>query len=200
MWKWIKIIVLGIVLTLGIFYVDAEDSRDKARYYFTQGSIEAASKNMAQAYEYFKRAYEIDPDYLDAAFSLGSQRLFIQTDTLQSEYELKRSLKMMQDYVDAFPADLYASEMYGYLTTRLDTLEEAIRVYERVYEIMPKETQILVNLSDAYMMARRGSDAVSALERYEKIEGKSPEISMKKKFPPSCHWGIQRRQLMKLKF
>lgn len=158
----------------------AEDIKDKARYYFMQGSIEASQNNMPQAYEYFKKAYDLDSAYLDAAFTYGGQRLFIQTDTLQSQNELKRSLRMMQDYVDSNPKDVYAAQMYGYITTALDTLEESVRVYEATYALMPKETQLLPQLADAYMRLAKNKEAINALERYESIEGKSKDVSLKK--------------------
>lgn len=154
--------------------------RQKARYYFMQGSIEAANENMPAAYEYFKKAFETDPNFKDAAFTYGSQRLFTETDTLQSETELKKSLALLQSYVDENPKDLYATQMYGYVTARLDTAEEAIRVYERVYDLMPRETQILLHLSEAYMMKHRIEDAISTLDKYEQIEGKSQGLSLKK--------------------
>lgn len=170
---------LMLATFVGIF-ATTESNRAKARYYFTQGSIEAANDNAASAYEYFKKAYETDPSYSDAAFTYGSQRLFVRNDTLQSPEELVRSLDMMRGYVDANPADLYATQMYGYVTSRLDTVSEAIRVYERVYELMPRQTQILMTLSDAYMMQEDFDSAIGAIERYEKIEGKSSGITLKK--------------------
>ena len=170
---------LMLATFVGIF-ATTESNRAKARYYFTQGSIEAANDNAASAYEYFKKAYETDPSYSDAAFTYGSQRLFVRNDTLQSPEELVRSLDMMRGYVDANPADLYATQMYGYVTSRLDTVSEAIRVYERVYELMPRQTQILMTLSDAYMIQEDFDSAIGAIERYEKIEGKSSGITLKK--------------------
>ena len=135
---------------------------------------------MDRAYEYFKKAYETDPDYKDAAFTYGNQRLFVRTDTLQSEIELLRSLGMMQQYVDSNPKDLYAAQMYGYLTTALDTVEESIRVYERTYNLLPSETQLLEQLADAYMRLMKGKDALGSLKRFEAIEGKSKDVSLKK--------------------
>lgn len=135
---------------------------------------------MPAAYEYFKKAYETDPLYQDAAFTYGAQRLFTETDTLQSETELKNSLLLMQSYVDTNPMDLYATQMYGYVTARLDTVAEAIRVYERVNSLMPKETQILLHLAEAYMMKRKFNKAIETLEKYEAIEGKSQGLSLKK--------------------
>ena len=154
--------------------------RGKARYYFTQGSVEMASQNMAEAYEYFKKAYETDSAFMDAAFTYGNQRLFVRNDTLQTDREILRSLKMMQGYVDSNPRDLYAAQMYGYVTTVLDTIEEAVRVYENSYGIMPAETQLLPILADAYMRIMKGKEAIESLERYEKIEGKNKDVSLKK--------------------
>ena len=154
--------------------------RAKARYYFLQGSLEAGRENMPQAYEYFKKAYELDPSYDEAAFTYGNQRLFMHTDTLQTTTELLRSLEMMRGYVDRNPRDVYAAQMYGYVSTALDTIEEAIRVYENTYSLMPGETQLLPVLSDAYMRKMDGEKAVETLNQYEAIEGKSKDVSLKK--------------------
>lgn len=170
-----------IAAAVGVsLYAEDMDRRAKARYYFMQGSVEAGHENMDRAYEYFKKAYELDPDYADAAFTYGNQRLFMRNDTLQSDVELNRSREMMREYVDRNPRDIYATQMYGYVSTALDTIDEAIRVYENAYSLMSKETQLLPVLSDAYMRKIQGDKAIDALERYEKIEGKSKEISLKK--------------------
>lgn len=155
-------------------------SEKKARYYFLQGSMEAAAGNMDKAYEYFRKAYEEDPDYLDAGFTYGSQRMFLRHDTMQSRSELTRSREMMQRYVDGNPQDLYSTQLYGYVATALDTIDEAIRVFEKTYDLMPSETHLLQNLADAYMRTQRGEKALATLDRYESIEGKSKEVSLKK--------------------
>lgn len=170
--------VCGLCLVVSLWA--AEDSlRQKAKYYFTQGSIEAAAKNLSSAYEYFKKSYDLDSTYADAAFTYAGQRLFVQTDTLQTANELKKSLEMMKGYVDEFPSDLYATELYGYVATRLDTVSEAIRVYEKAYELLPGQTQLLLTLADTYMMKHEAQKAIDAMAKYESIEGKSPNISLK---------------------
>lgn len=157
-----------------------DPARAKARYYFLQGSIEASNKNMDKAYEYFKKAYETDPGFHDAAFTYGSQRLFLRNDTMQSDKEMLASLALMQRYVDHNPRDVYATQLYGYITTALDTLQEAERVYEKAYELMPAETQLLDLLAEARMRQMNFPGALEALEKYEKIEGKTKDISLKK--------------------
>ena len=171
-------LVLTAVLSVNSFAND--ELKKKARYYFLQGSIEVSNNNMPQAYEYFKKAHEIDSTYLDASFTYGGQRLFVQTDTMQSERELKRSLSLLQDYVDYNPSDLYAAQMYGYLTSALDTLEETVRVYEKTYSLLPSETQLLPQLADTYMRLGKNKEAIGVLEKYENIEGKSKDVSLKK--------------------
>ena len=173
-------ILIGVVSCFVGVFANTGETRRKAKYYFTQGALEASQNNTASAYEYFKKAYETDPSYPDAAYTYGSQRLFMQNDTLQSPIEIMRSLEMMKSYLDENPGDLYASQMYGFITTRLDTLDEAIRVYERVYGLMPSQTQLLMTLADVYMMKGEPKSAVNAIERYEKIEGKSAGVSLKK--------------------
>lgn len=159
---------------------DSTLQRLKARYYFMQGSLEASQMNLAEAYDYFKKAYELDPTFSDAAFNYGSQRIFLRTDTAQTPEEQFRSLEMMRGYVDENPLDLYATQVYGYLSTALDTVEESVRVYETTYALMPSETLLLPALSDAYMRLMKSKEAIGSLERYEKIEGKSTELSLKK--------------------
>lgn len=179
-----RILTAILALTIGMAMVMATDSsepsRRKARYYYMQGSQEIARKEMASAYEYFKKAYELDSTYNDAAFTYANQRLFLRTDTMQSDTELLKSLGMMQKYVDANPLDLYAARMYGYVTSALDTLDEAIRVYERSYNLMPGETSLLEALAEAYMRQQKQTEALDALERFEKIEGLSKDLGLKK--------------------
>ena len=169
-------ILIGTAISFG-----AEDSmRRKARYYYLEGALKEAEGNHAEAYEYFKKAFETDSTYTDAAYSYGSQRLLLRSEAMQGEEALLKSLAMMQAYVDENPSDLFAGRFYGYVTSRLDTVDEAIRVYERMIRYLPKETYLQLNLADAYMMKGRNDKALEALGQFEAVEGKSQEISTKK--------------------
>lgn len=178
---YILLIGIGFCISYSSVFAGTEDeSRQKARYYYLEGSRMASLENDAEAYEYYKKAYLEDPTFTDAAYNYGTQRLVLQHDTLQSPEELMKSFGLIQGYVDQNPSDLFATRLYGYVASRLDTIEEAIRVYERISELVPTETYMLLSLADAYMMNRDSEGAYSALQRYESIEGKSEEVSLKK--------------------
>lgn len=157
-----------------------DSARRKAKYYYSSGIVEHALGKEASAYEYFKKAYNTDPSYVEAASALGARRLVIRVDTLQSDVELARSLEMMRSYVDSYPGDAYESEYYGYVAGQLNDTEEAVRVLECAYSCNPESTGILMHLSEVY--ARQGDleKAVESVDRYERIKGLQPETTTRK--------------------
>lgn len=177
----ILIFVVGAVaVSMGIRVSAETEARKKARYYYSAGVQEQAQEHEAAAYEYFKKAYSIDPTYAEAASAYGTRRLYVGLDTLQSDTELDRSLSMMRAYVDKYPEDLYESQYYGYAAGQLDNLDESIRVLERTYSHHPSTSNILLQISDAYARANDLPKAIEAIDRYERQEGLSPQITTRK--------------------
>lgn len=154
--------------------------RQKARYYYLEGARRQAEGKMPEAYELFKKAYMADSTYAEAASAYGTNRLMVQTDSLQSFGQLRQSLGLMREFVDSYPGDMYEAQTYAFVASRLDTLSEAIRMYERIDSLRPSNTVNLLQLADAYMAAHQEDKALSSLDRFEKIEGKSPQLSLKR--------------------
>lgn len=172
--------LLAISSLAAYAYSYPSPERKKARYYYLEGAREQAAGNMAEAYEYYKKAYLIDPSYEEAASSYGTTRLMVQTDSMQSGPQLMRSLDLMRPYVDKYPSDLFEARTYAFVASRLDTISESIRIYERLDSLLPGNTVNLLQLSDAYMAAHQEEKALATLDRFEKTEGKSPQLSLKK--------------------
>lgn len=160
--------------------VATDASRKKARYYYSAGIVEQAQGHEDRAYEYFRKAYDADPGYVEAASAYGTRRLSIGIDTLQSDFEISRSLGMMRSYIDKYPEDLYESQYYGFAVGQLDYPAEAVEILERAYTYHPETTGILIQLSDVY--ARQGDmeKAVESIDRYEKQEGLQPQVTTRK--------------------
>ncbi|MDE6297412.1 MAG: hypothetical protein K2L89_06145, partial [Muribaculaceae bacterium] len=157
-----------------------KELREKSRYYHLEGIRHQVEGRHAEAYENFKHAFNIDPTNRDAAYSYAQLRLVSSVDTVGRPAELSRSLKLMRPYIDAYPKDYDEVIYYAYVASRLDSLQEAIRVYERTDSLLPERTATLLHLSDAYFATNEDEKGLAALNRYEKIEGKSPNLSLKK--------------------
>ncbi len=159
---------------------DLSPERQKARYYYLEGLRRQMADEPAAAYEYYKRATEIDPSYTEAASAFGTQRLAAELDTLQTRTELARSLSLMRPFVDKYPDEYNEALYYAYVAARIDSVKEAIRVFERTAQRRPDLSSTLVHLSEAYMADGNIDKALDALSKYETIEGHNPQITIKK--------------------
>ncbi len=174
-------IVAVLVIAGNITAKNSPDKqKEKARYYYLEGSRAVSSGHNDRAYEYFKKAAQTDPDNLAALSAYGMQRLTLNHDSMQTPVKLKESLEMMKKFVDRYPGDFFESQYYAYVASRLDTLQEGARVLERLDSLFPQKTSTLINLAQIYMMQNRVDDALNALSRYERIEGYNPQITLQK--------------------
>lgn len=154
--------------------------REKARYYYMEGVRLQAEDKGDEAYEMFKHALRIDPDYAEAASAYGMGRLYINNDSLQTPDAYLDALGYMRPFVDKYPGDIQESVYYAYLASQLDTAPEAVRIFERVVSLYPDKTDVLLRLADAYVRMDSVKKAVEALSRYEAVEGKSFPLSSRK--------------------
>lgn len=165
-----------------LFQANASDDavRRKARYYFLEGARRQATNDYENALEFFRKAYLIDPSYVDASKSYGILRLGVQSDSVQSRKGLLTSFQLLRPYIDAYPTDLTEVRAYSFMASRVDSISEAVRVFERYDSLNPGNTVVMLQLSDTYMEAGEPEKALKMLERFEKSEGKSPQLSLKK--------------------
>lgn len=172
------------LLLLGVISIGMarkqNSQREKARYFYLEGLRQQTDENNDRAYELFKHAARLDPQYAEAASAFGSLRLANSLDTLQTRAELARSLRLMRPFVDQYPEDYNEATYYAYVATHLDSIKEAIRVYERTNRLRPDLTSNLYRLSEVYMADGNVDSALNVLSRYEEIEGMDPQITVKK--------------------
>lgn len=180
----LAILVLGIVFCLPMIGSGKEkkgpSQREKARYYYRQALIAQVDSSPAAAYELYKLSYASDPTYPEAASAFGQNRLGLNLDTMRSNAEIIRSVGMMKQFVDAYPGDINEAAYYAFVCTRIDSIDEAERVYQRIYSDNPQYTQLLTQLADLYMIKGETSKGIEQLDRYEREEGSSPQLTLKK--------------------
>lgn len=165
----------------GALHAGAENSaRKKARYYFSAGIEKQAESKEAEAYEYFKKAYQEDPTYVEGAAAYGGRRIYVYNDTLQSDRELDRSLEMVRGYIDRYPGDLFENLFYGYTADQLGHADESLRVLERTYSLHPESSTLLYHISEVYAGKGDWRKSIEALDRFEKQQGHSTALTTRK--------------------
>ena len=185
--KYHIITLVALLATLASFCFAAprqaktDDSRHaKARYYYVEGSVALAEGRNQDAYELLKKAFQTDPDYPEAAYNYALLRMSLRNDTLQSPSEIQRSIALMRPFVETYPEESSEAMNYSFLTARSGNLDEAIRVAERTDSLAPDLTGTLLQLMQYYSIKQDYVKAIGALNRYERIEGNDPEISLRK--------------------
>lgn len=153
------------------------EARHKAHYYFMEGSILRAQGKTAESHELFRKAVETDPSYIEAkyAYSAGILMMPSETDSIWHN-----AFAAMKDVVDNYPGDQYDSEYYAYIATKLGHTDEAIRIYRRIYNLDPDQSDMLLYLAELYTSKDSLQKAYDYYEEYERIEGKSAELSLRK--------------------
>lgn len=178
------LILILVLLTFGAAAIAGahreDDVRQKARYYYLEGVDFQTQGNNAAAYELYKRAYRLDSTYAEAASAYGSMRLMADGDSLRTKEARQESLELMRTFVDRYPDDQNESRFYAFAAARTGNLPEAVRVYKRTAGRFPKNTDLLVELADVYMASDSIDRAIESLSAFEKVEGSSPQLSLRK--------------------
>ncbi|MCM1491105.1 MAG: tetratricopeptide repeat protein [Muribaculum sp.] len=157
-----------------------ESRHAKARYYYVEGSVALAEGRLAEAYELIKKASLVDPDYPEAAYNYALLRTTMRNDTIQSPHEVRRSIEMMRPFVEEYPSEAVEAMNYSFYSARSGDLDEAIRVAERTDSLVPDLTATLLQLAQYYSIKQDYDNAIKSLERYERIEGNDPDLSLRK--------------------
>lgn len=156
-----------------------ESLRKKARHYFLAATVADAEGREPEAYELLKKAYATDSTYDVAAYHFGLARMQNNQDTMRSDAEMTRSLRMIKRFVDNNPDDVQENLYYAYLAGYANP-QDAERVFSRVVDKFPERTTALLQLAETQLRLNKYDDAIKNLSRYEDIEGANPQVSMRK--------------------
>lgn len=167
------------VAAFGSKNANERNARAKARYFFTKGSVSEATGNFDQAYEYFKKAYDTDSTFTDAAYFYGQFRLLL-PDTFSTDAERARSLNLIKKHYEAYPNDVKTAESYASFAKMLENYPEAIRVYKKILEGHESNQDLTFSLASCYLEADQLDSAIDVIRRYEKIVGEDFETLMSK--------------------
>lgn len=155
-------------------------NRAKARHFYLSAARLDAEGESAQAAELYKRAYETDSTYQEAALQYGIRRWGMPSDTLATPAEKERSKKIIRKFIDRYPGDFFPVMMYSNLMDRGNELEERLSALEGLREHNPNNTDLLQLLAGAYLDVHDFDKAMESIEAYEQKEGESIELTIRK--------------------
>lgn len=180
------LIMSGIILmsAVGIESTAAGKKSDMQRrmarhFYLSAAGMEATGKSDAAA-ELYKKAYELDSTYSEAALQYGIRRLGMPFDTLRSEYELNISKNIARKFNDSYPGDIFPNILYSNVMERGNDLEESIRVLETLRKGNPSNSDLLQMLSSLYLDVGEYDKAMEAINAYQRAEGDNLELILRK--------------------
>ena len=161
--------------------VFGSDARSKARHFFLKGNVSEAEGDMAEAYEYYKKALQTDSTYLEAAYNYGLGRLnrtgySVTGDSIEAE----RNMRFLKQMADAYPSDADFNETYAFYLVQKGEVPEALKVYERLIGHRPGLSRLYLTRAYLYGMREEMDSAVSSMREFERLEGISSESTLRK--------------------
>lgn len=160
----------------------SEASRRRAaarHYYLTAAQYSAAGKN-AEAGELYKKAYQIDTTYAEAALQYGVRRWGMPSDTLATPTEKANSKRIAKKFHRQYPGDFFPNVFLANILERGNELEESLEIMESLHEVDPLNTDVLEHLSALYLDTYDFEKALSTIEDYQRIEGDDIELLIRK--------------------
>ena len=160
--------------------VEERGRREKARHFYLSAARQDAEGKSGCAAELYKRAYELDSTYVEAAYEYGIRRLGMPSDTLATSAEREVSRRIARKFIDRYPGDLFPNMGYSNLMERAENIEESIGVIESLLRHNPELTDLLPTLAGLYLDVHDFEKAMEAINAYEAAEGESLELTIRK--------------------
>ena len=175
--KYCIVVPMALLSCMMAVLVLASTPEQRKSRHITLRAIQASVEHtLPEAHEMFKRAYELDPGNNEAAYAYGISLISMAQDSAQ----LHNGLSLVRQYVDAYPEDYDETSYYAYLCRRIGIFDESQRVLTRLSEYYPDKSELLASLAEIATLKDDRQTARDYYTRFEKIEGQSPDLSLRK--------------------
>ncbi len=155
-------------------------ARKKARHYYLTAARYDAQGKHPEAAELYKKAYQADTTYAEAALQYGIRRWGMPVGDLASNQYRQESKRIARKFIDRYPGDLFPNLLYSNIMEESEELEESISVMESLLKHHPGNSDILQVLTGLYLDVGESDKAMEALDQYARIEGEDPAYFVKK--------------------
>ena len=157
--------------------VTSEHDKRKAEYIFLQAQAYKVRDSLASYYDLIKYAYHLDSTNTAISYYYGYLQLLNDN---SSRADKDWGLGLMQRHVEAHPEDYYEATFFTDACMSMGKQDVALKIIEKLAEINPTKTEVLIRLASAYVSNEKFAEALQTYERIEEFEGKSIETTARK--------------------
>ncbi|MBC3540803.1 tetratricopeptide repeat protein [Rufibacter sediminis] len=140
--------------------------------YFLEGMKFFLLEEYNKALDRFQRAYAISPGNAAVNYKLAETSLLLGN--------VRGALPFAKAALELEPKNIYYHLLLAQIYTNQQEYDNAIKVYARLTQELPRTEQYLFNLTDLYLAKNRLDDALRTLGLIEEKYGLIEEISFKK--------------------
>lgn len=176
----IFLMLVGIVSGMAKSRDKETPQRRKARHYYLTASKYEAEGKSAESHELFRKAYQSDTTYAEAALEYGVRRLVVPTGGKSYADDRDNAHRIARKFVDKYPGDFFPAYVYAKNMENIEELEEAIEVSENIRKYNPGNSDILQVLTGLYLDMGDIDKAMAAWDNYGKLEGEDLEYFVRK--------------------
>lgn len=148
------------------------EQRRKYDYYFLEAVRMKQKGDFDAAYELYQHCLDIYPASGAALYELSQFYMYLGQET-KGEQALKQAVSSDESNF------WYKQTLASYYERKRD-IPKAIAVYENMADQFPSRLEPLMSLIDLYNQAKSYQQVINTLNRLEKLDGKSEQISMEK--------------------
>lgn len=158
----------------------SDSPRRKARHYYLSAARYEAEGKSAESAELFRKAYESDTTYSEAALQYGLRRGGMLSGDLASEEERANSRRMTGKFIKEYPGDFFPNLLYANVLEQGGETREAIAVIEEMLRHDSGNSDLLQMLAGLYLDVGESEKAISTIDKYGVIEGEDTEYFVRK--------------------
>lgn len=167
-------VALFLILAIGMFAATPHKTtlreQKKSNYLMLAAMQQDVEGNIAESYELYRRAKEVDPNNKEAAYRYGLYSLII-----GDSAKVDESFDLIRDYVETYPMQYEENMQYAELCARRADHAEAYRVLKRLHRDFPDFTAPLYALAQTSLQLHNSDSALFFLKEAEIIDGSMPE-------------------------
>jgi len=144
------------------YLLSIELEPDRAAYNNLGNALQKQGK-LEEAIESYRKAIEIQPDYIYAHNGLGN--------VLREQGKFGEAIEAYRKAIEIQPDFVYAYNGFGYVLNKQGKLEEAIKACREAIEIQPDNADTWSNLGWIYLSMNELSEAETALQKSWELSG-----------------------------